>query len=241
MGDSWAKYEDFRSRNPAAENYYALVDECFVQALDTMLGNRKVATALDLACGAGASTRHLLNRAERIVGIDSSPALIAEAQSNPQLADCIFTEADALEVDLAETFELVTALWLHNYLHTEEQQRQMLEKILAWTEPDGAIAFLFPGQGYRSDKLQAFAETIGWHQQWLESSPLYARCQFSVSGGQQETMTCWEPLWLAELYASCFDLHFVDTRRVCLEGGFLDTWYLDPPFEVMYGFRRDAG
>jgi hypothetical protein len=51
-------------------------------------------------------------------------------------------------------------------------------------------------------------------------------------------MTCWQPLFLFKQYHPFFELHFLDTKKICVERGFLDSAYLNPTFEVMYGRKR---
>ncbi|MCF2052871.1 methyltransferase domain-containing protein, partial [Escherichia coli] len=63
----------------------------------------------DLGCGPGNSTALLQQRwpAARITGIDSSPAMVAEARS--ALPDCQFVEADIRNWQPEQTLDLIFA------------------------------------------------------------------------------------------------------------------------------------
>ena len=98
--------------------------------------------------------------------------------------------------------------------------------------------FLFPSDSFTSAKTQHYAAGLTWRQAWLESVARCSRGVFSFRDSRWETMTCWQPLFLFELYQQFFELHFLDTKKICVERGFLDSDYLNPTFEVMYGRKR---
>ncbi|MCZ5115338.1 methyltransferase domain-containing protein, partial [Escherichia coli] len=70
----------------------------------------------DLGCGPGNSTALLQQRwpAARITGIDSSPAMIAEARS--ALPDCQFVEADIRDWQPVQALDLIFANASHQWL-----------------------------------------------------------------------------------------------------------------------------
>ena len=79
-------------------------------ALDRIVGSSTGLTVADLGCGTGLSGRVLRDRARRLVGVDLSPDMIAEAR-----ATTLYDELDVAEVttwltrdDLA-TFDLIVA------------------------------------------------------------------------------------------------------------------------------------
>ncbi|EGJ1863498.1 methyltransferase domain-containing protein [Escherichia coli] len=85
----------------------------------------------DLGCGPGNSTALLHQRwpAARITGIDSSPAMIAEARS--ALPDCLFVEADIRNWQPEQALDFLT------------RYHQMLEEQYPLQE-NGQILLAFP-------------------------------------------------------------------------------------------------
>ena len=57
--------------------------ELMAAALDAVAPGRRFRLALDLGCGSGLAGRVLRGRVERLVGVDLSPGMIAQAQATP--------------------------------------------------------------------------------------------------------------------------------------------------------------
>jgi len=237
--DQWKNYDRFKHDNAVAENYYGCVHACFAEGLKRVAGARRFRRALDIACGSGDSTAQLLPFADAVGGIDLSPALIAKARADAGLAGVDFRQGDFLDCPLPQPYDLVTAVWFHDFLHTEAAQQRALEKIHAALAEGGAIVFLIPSAAFASAKSQAYFARLGWRQAWHEHGARCSRGVFSFRDSPWAPLTCWQPLYLFELYQRHFDLGFVDTKKICVEGGYLDAAYLEPTFEVMYGTRRD--
>jgi ubiquinone/menaquinone biosynthesis C-methylase UbiE len=72
------------------------------------------AAALDIGCGAGASTLALARYAQRVTGVDPSPAMLAFAQDALPGAKFVVAGAESLPFESA-TFDLVTAAGSLNY------------------------------------------------------------------------------------------------------------------------------
>jgi trans-aconitate 2-methyltransferase len=96
---------------------------------------------VDIGCGPGNSTELLVQRwpEAKVEGIDSSPDMIAEAQSAKIAAT--FTLADAATWSPDTSFDVVfsnaTYQWLPNH-------RTLLPRLMGFTKPDGIFAFQVP-------------------------------------------------------------------------------------------------
>jgi SAM-dependent methyltransferase len=238
MADAWADYDQYKTDSALSERYYAFVTACFEQGIRAVVGSRRVPAALDVACGSGDSTAVLANYAERVEGIDLSAALIDKARARPQLKAVEFHHGDFLAHPLGGRYDLITSAWFHNFVHSEADQQRVLRKLAAALSESGAVVFLFPSDSFTSPRTGRYVARLTWRQAWYERTPRYTRGVFSFRDSPWQIMTCWQPLYLLELYSALFDLQFLDTKKLCVEGGFLDEQYLSPPFEVMYGRKR---
>lgn len=240
--DSWGSYDDFKSTLPLAKTYYGLVRRAFEAGVRHVCNEKRLGKAVDLACGSGDLTRGLRAVAGNVVGFDKSQSLIDEALSHPDQDGVSFIQGDVLdEAAMAELpsgdFDLVTAAWLHNYMHSEEDQHQLLREILRILTADGCIVFLIPGDAFTSARTQRFAAELHWRQAWLEETPRYTRGVFSFEGSPWEEMTVWRPMWLAQLYRRHFSVEFLDVKSLWLDQGGIDGVFLEPPYDVMIGRR----
>ena len=77
---------------------------------------RRARRALDIGCGAGVSTAALVPLAERVVGVEPEPAMLAHRQSVAPRAEFVIGLAERLPF-AADSFELVTAAGSLNYTH----------------------------------------------------------------------------------------------------------------------------
>jgi SAM-dependent methyltransferase len=167
--DSWSSYDDFKSTRPLAKTYYGLVQAAFESGVQRVSSGRRFAKAADLGCGSGDFTRGLRAVADNVVGFDQSPGLIKEALSYPDQNRVAFIQGDVLDEPAMAAlpsggFDLLTAAWLHNYMHSEEQQHRLLQGILRILSPGGCIVFLIPGDAYTSIRTQRFAAELHWRQ-----------------------------------------------------------------------------
>ncbi len=96
---------------------------------------------VDLGCGAGASTAPLLARwpGAQVLGIDTSPAMIAEAQAKVpgaryEIADGATWTPDA-PVDLV--FSNATLQWIPDH-------PTLLPRLMGWLKPGGVLAVQIP-------------------------------------------------------------------------------------------------
>lgn len=75
MDPATASFYEKNAGRLAAE--HSLVDPSYFDLLDQVFAN--AATILDLGCGTGRDTLHLLTRGKNAIGLDASPAMISEA------------------------------------------------------------------------------------------------------------------------------------------------------------------
>ncbi len=240
--DSWRSYDDFKTTLPLAKTYYGLVRGAFEAGVRRICNGKKVGKAVDLGCGSGDLTRGLRAMAGKVVGLDQSHGLIEEALSHPDQDRLSFIQGNVLDETVMSAlpsgdFDLVTAAWLHNYMHTEKDQRRLLGEILRMLHAGGCIVFLIPGDAYTSVRTQRFAAELHWRQAWLEETPEYTRGVFSFEGSPWEEMTVWQPLWLAQLYRQHFSVEFLDVKSLWLELGGIDGLVIEPPYDVVIGVR----
>lgn len=109
-------------------------------------------SALDLACGEGFYTRQLrLRGATRAVGVDISAGMILLANDsesrNPLGID--YHVADAFNVDLDETFDIVTASYFLNYAENRAQMKLAAKNIFKHLKPGGRFVTINSNPDYR--------------------------------------------------------------------------------------------
>lgn len=109
------------------------------------------ARVLELACGTGFFTRHLLDwGAASVVGVDVSQAMVDVARTKFEAVDkCRFMVADCAAPfdtrgDGGERFDLVFAAWLLNYAVDEAQMTAMWENISSHLKPGGRLVAVTP-------------------------------------------------------------------------------------------------
>ena len=111
----------------------------------------KGAKVLELACGTGFFTRHLLDSGvSSIVGIDISQGMIDLAQAqlsdHPGFPKCSFQLADCSQpFDVgAEQFDFVFAAWLLNYSEDEGMMTGTFRNISNHLKPNGRLVTVLP-------------------------------------------------------------------------------------------------
>lgn len=240
--DNWKGYQQFKLSKPNVEAYYDLVRTAFNKGVEQVGSDAKFTNAIDLGCGSGELTKDLLQYANQVTGVDSSPELINLAQQEADQNTLRFVLSDVLNPDMlsaldAEKYELVTAAWLHNHLLHEEQQRQLLKVILKLLEPAGFFVFLIPSSSFTSSRTQSFIAQLGWEQAWLKESLHFSRGVYSFANSEWAEMNVWQPMWLANVYLQDFSVSFLDVKSISLKHGGMGDVLIEPPFDVMLGCR----
>jgi 2-polyprenyl-3-methyl-5-hydroxy-6-metoxy-1,4-benzoquinol methylase len=103
-------------------------------------------TILDVGCGSGVYTVDFARRgARRVVGVDLSSNMLklaAQEAEQHQVADrCAFIQADFLELDLKDPFDISIAMGVFDYV---PDQVAFLRKMVELTT--GKVIVAFPGQ-----------------------------------------------------------------------------------------------
>ena len=115
----------------------------------------------DLGCGPGKSTALLQQRwpAARITGIDSSPAMIAEARS--ALPDCQFVEADIRNWQPVQALDLIFAnaslQWLPDHY-------ELFPHLVSLLNPQGVLAVQMPDNWL--EPTHVLMREVAWEQNY---------------------------------------------------------------------------
>ena len=144
-----------------------------LDGLDAVAGARRFARGLDLGCGTGLMGAALRGRVDELVGVDLSPAMIAEARET----GCY----DALEVgDVVEflatrergEIDLVVAADVLAYFGDLAEVVSSAARTLA---PGGLFAFTvetFDGEGYRLGATTRFAHSSAYARETAAAAGL---------------------------------------------------------------------
>ena len=93
-------------------------------SLFEMLGDVRGKSVLDLACGEGFYTRKIKQaEAAEVTGVDISAEMIrlAEEEENARPLGCKYLNRDVAELEIAESVDIVAAMYLLNYAKTKEE------------------------------------------------------------------------------------------------------------------------
>ncbi len=129
-----------------------------------LVGDVTGRSVLDLACGEGDYTRRLAAAgAARVVGVDSSPAMIRLAGSaggdggDARFGRIDYRIGDAADLDLGERFDLVTAAYLLDYAAEAAGQLALCRTVARHLAPGGRFVGITinpqiddPGLDYRA-------------------------------------------------------------------------------------------
>ncbi|MEZ0539666.1 class I SAM-dependent methyltransferase [Fibrella arboris] len=108
---------------------------------------------LDLACGEGFYTRQIkLRGAADVVGVDISQAMIqlAEEAEDQQPIGVAYHCQNALALNLAKKFDLITATYLLNYAQTAAELHQMGQVITNHLKPGGRFVTINSNPDYQA-------------------------------------------------------------------------------------------
>lgn len=116
-------------------------------------------TVLDAGCGSGRVTRLLLERLPRgrVIGVDSSPSMIAQARAS--LGDAAeLIVSDLLELELSEP---VDAIFSNATFHWILDHRHLFERLHAVLVPEGRLEAQCGGIGNVEDFLNSIENVNG--------------------------------------------------------------------------------
>lgn len=131
--------------------------------LDGRIEGREV---LDLACGTGFYSRLLKQwGAARVVGVDVSAAMIAEARQIEarEPVGIEYLQADAAALPVLDTFDVVTAMYLLHYAGTPDVMHRMCRNIAANLKTGGQFFGLLPEPDYVIGKGETECYGYSYH------------------------------------------------------------------------------
>jgi SAM-dependent methyltransferase len=110
-----------------------------------------VRSVLDLACGTGLVSRQVARRAESVIGLDISEAMLREARSSTPVNNVRYVRGDFRDFCLAETFDAaVCGTDALNYLGRPEELVEVFGCVHRHLRPGGLFAFdAFDGLFFR--------------------------------------------------------------------------------------------
>ena len=128
--------------------------ESVIDLLDVKPGER----ILDLGCGTGHLTKHIQELGADVVGIDSSPEMIAQAQGkNP---DVDFSVASGTDFHFDEPFD---AVFSNATLHWIREQDSLITCVYNTLKPKGRFVAEFGGKGNMEKLIAATQQVLKQH------------------------------------------------------------------------------
>jgi len=118
---------------------------------------------LDVACGEGRLTRELARRGHRVVGIDSSPSLLAAAREADPDSELLLADATAIPLE-AGAADLALAFMA---LMTVDDLPAVVEEVARVLEPGGrfCIALLHPIESWADAATPSYFEVTAYDKQ----------------------------------------------------------------------------
>jgi SAM-dependent methyltransferase len=185
---------------------------------------------LDFGCGTGHLTKEIERAGADVVGIDSSPDMVAQARGN--YPDLDFQIADGTTFRTEEPFD---AIFSNAALHWMKPPEAVAETLSAALEPGGRLVAEMGGRG----NVRAISDAVGLHPWYFPSIGEYSSLLESV-GLQVETAALFaRPTaiegesglrdWLKMFY-SMYSLEdrFPELERILRPRLFKDgIWYID--------------
>ena len=234
----WDQYNSYQKQSDLIKHYYDTVNHCVASAIAKEVPG-ELDRGLDIACGHGETTRVLSRFVRHVVGVDSSPELIEEAENQTLGERFEFVERrfEDFQSD-AHSFDLIGATWYLNHLHTHDELQCALEKMFELLTDDGIVALTVPSAAYTSPEVQAIArQEYQWSMAWTDRRSDRTTGLFSYGGKWIET-TIWQPLTLMRMMDRYFEVEALDVKGLLTRQRRLPDWQTEPSFEVLVGRRR---
>lgn len=137
------------------QNQHAFVWQ-FGESLLELLKSRAGERILDIGCGTGQLTAEIGRSGARVVGLDKSPEMLAEARRNfPEVA---FEQGDAASFRFVEPFD---AVFSNAALHWVKDQAAAAASIALALRPGGRFVAEFGGKGCIASVVGALRAVLG--------------------------------------------------------------------------------
>ncbi len=130
-----------------------------IDLLDPKPGER----ILDLGCGTGHLTYQIAQSGAEVTGVDSAPAMIAQARINYPALQFMLAEAETFTIP-----EPVDAVFSNAVLHWVPRAGEVIQRVRQALKPGGRFVAEFGGKDNISKLLAAVREEIG-----ADTSPWY--------------------------------------------------------------------
>jgi ubiquinone/menaquinone biosynthesis C-methylase UbiE len=179
------------------------------------------ADVLDAACGYGRHSRVLARAGYRVIGLDRSSVLLAEARRRSEGTTWPrWVQGDYRDLPFdAESFDAVVNLFTSLGLFGHEDDMRVLKEFRRVLRPGGALVL----ETMHRDRLMAIFQTHDWDALPHEALRLSRRTFDSVEGIIEEALTYWpkggEPTtanYRLRIYTA------TELKHMALEAGFLD-------------------
>jgi 2-polyprenyl-3-methyl-5-hydroxy-6-metoxy-1,4-benzoquinol methylase len=125
---------------------------------------------LEIACGQGAWTRHLLRHADGVTALDASPEMLAIAGSRLRDERVSFVQADVFEWASERRYDVVFfGFWLSHV--PLERFEEFWSRVDAWLEPHGRVFFV--DDAYRTADELVYGDSSPVVQRRLSDGTAY--------------------------------------------------------------------
>ncbi|MGC2398177.1 MAG: class I SAM-dependent methyltransferase [Acidobacteriaceae bacterium] len=158
------------SRYAGNGRFVALMAESLVEALNAQRGER----ILDLGCGDGFLTQRLAQSGATLVGVDSSPEMIAAAKEKGVDARCVRGEALAFEREFDAVFSNAALHWMNDH-------DAVLDGVYRALRPGGRFVAECGGQGNIAAirvALTAVLSARGIPQEQIENNLFFSTADY---------------------------------------------------------------
>ena len=161
--------------SPDARREFFESGQADVNRLFQLIGDAAPADALDFGCGVGRMTLALAKRAERVVGVDIAPQMLALARQNA--AEAGITNVVFVEEIPDQRFDFIVSLIVFQHVPVARGM-QLLRSLLERLRPGGvaALHFTLAREGGRVRRalrpIRANVPLIHWIASRLEGNPL---------------------------------------------------------------------
>ena len=164
-----------------AESYFRLVKELF---RESFFGHRRI---LDVACGTGVLALKLAQQGFFVVGLDSSPQMIALAQAKVNSGLSLFFEVqDMKELNVKEPFDLIFCTFDSiNYLLSESDIAHFLARVNSALKLSGFFMFDSVTEVLCNKHYGERSRKVGGVR-FLEKSSYYPRRKIAITTFQFE-------------------------------------------------------
>ncbi len=156
--------EDYTSKRRTEHPHNSSCYETWLKEVGFQLKGKRI---LDMACGAGFSSRKLAELGASVHGIDISFEMIAQAREIEVLVyplGITYQIADASQLDLERTFDIVTPSFLFNYAEDVAMLKSLTQSVARHLTPGGMMV----GLNAPPQPVVPRMENAGHYSEWID-------------------------------------------------------------------------